>query len=89
MVTPTQTLVPGWNLVSVPLAGSGQTASTLLSSLTAAGLNPLEVAHWTGSGWQTLVMQSQGGTPVGTDFPLDAQSGYFVFVQNGGPWPAG
>ncbi len=54
-----------------------------------SGLNPLEVAHWTGNGWQTLVMPAQGGTPMGTDFPLDAQSGYFVFVQNGGPWPAG
>ena len=88
VLTPTQTLVAGWNLVGAPLAGSGQTASSLLSSLAAAGLQPSEVAAWTGTSWQTLVQPAQG-PPVGSDFALNAQEGYFVYVQNSGPWPTG
>ncbi len=84
-VAPTITLTAGWNLIATPTASNGQTASTLLDSLTNAGLAPLEAAHWTGSAWQTLV-QTSPGTYQGTDFPLNTQQGYFVYVQNPGPW---
>ncbi len=86
-VAPPLTLTAGWNLVGVPAASSGQTASTLLSSLTAAGLAPLEAANWTGSTWQTL-LQTGPGTYQGTDFGLSGEQGYFVYVQQGGSWTA-
>ena len=84
---PTQTLTAGWNLIGLPTASGGQTASALLSNLTAEGRAPLEVASWTGTGWQTLV-QTAPGAYLGTDFTLSPQQGYFVYVQNSGSWPA-
>lgn len=84
VLRPTLALSVGWNLIGLPTAGASQTASTLLNSLTAAGLNPVEVAHWTGGGWQTLVRR-QGGD-VGANFAISPGEGYFVFVQHSGAW---
>ncbi len=86
-VAPTLTLTPGWNLIGVPTASGAQMANDLLNSLTTAGLSPLEVASWTGSGWQTDV-QIGLGSYTGTNFGLNPGQGYFVYVQNSGNWVA-
>ncbi len=82
VLRPTLALSVGWNLIGLPTAGASQTASTLLNSLTAAGLNLAEVARWTGGEWPTL-LRRQGGD-MGADFAISPEEGYFVFVQHSG-----
>ncbi len=84
---PLLTLSAGWSLVGLPTAVVGQTARDLLSSLNAAGLQPVEAAHWAGDHWETLTLMGPS-TFSGTNFPLDQQSGYFVYNANGGAWQA-
>ena len=76
---PTQALQIGWNLVAVPLASPGQTATDLLNSLSA--LQPLEAASWTGADW--LVQQPSDSV---SRFTLNRTSGYFVYLQQSGSW---
>jgi len=72
-------LQAGWNLVAVPLASPGQTATDLLNSLSA--LQPIEAASWAGASW--LVQQTTDPPP---GFTLSRTAGYFVYLQQGGSW---
>ncbi len=80
---PRLTLTPGWNLIGMPTVAPGSQAHGLLNSLNAAGLAPIEAASWLSTLWQV----AQWPTPDPTsDFTLSPTAGYFVYVQNGGPW---
>ena len=78
--SPSVTLTVGWNLIGVPTA-AGEPAISLLHAL--AAYAPVEAAAWAGSSWQ---VQQPSVTPA--VFTLGPQSGYFVYVQSGGPWVA-
>jgi len=79
--SPSVTLTVGWNLIGVPTA-AGEPATSLLHSL--AAYAAVEAAAWAGSSsWQAL---QPSVTPA--VFTLGPQSGYFVYVQSGGPWVA-
>ncbi len=82
---PTLTLTTGWNLIGLPTVPTTETADEVMASMAEAGLAPLEIADWSGNAWQTRV-QTMPGTYVGTDFAVNRQKGYFVYVQNGGAW---
>ena len=80
---PRLTLTPGWNLIGMPTVAPGSQAHGLLNSLNAAGLAPIEAASWLSTLWQV----AQWPTPDPTsDFTVSPTAGYFVYVQNGGPW---
>lgn len=74
-----RTLQAGWNLIAVPLASTGQTATNLLASL--SGLQPIEAASWAGASW--LVQQITDPPP---GFTLSRTAGYFAYIQQGGSW---
>ena len=73
-------LQTGWNLVAVPLASTGQTATDLLNSLST--LQPIEAASWAGNSW----LVHQPTDPPQSAFPLSRTAGYFVYLQQSGTW---
>jgi hypothetical protein len=70
----------GWNLVSVPYPGC-MTAATMLSQLSAAGLDSQEVATVSGGAWQTYLT-----TGSGASFAITPDIGVMVLVGSSGSW---
>lgn len=73
-------LVHGWNLISVPYPGS-MTAATVISQLNAAGLNPQEIAAWSGGSWQTYLANG-----TGTNGTISCEQGFMALVSSSGTW---
>lgn len=79
----TTTLVTGWNLIGVPAPSSGETSLNVLAGVASAGAQPLEMAAWTGTGWQ-VTLAGQSSSP----FPIRAGAGYFIYAQQNAIWTA-
>jgi len=82
--SPSLALQAGWNLIGAPSATGVISASTLLTSLSAANLAPQEVASWLGNSWQ-VCLQASVCTP---DFVVAPGQGYFVYLGASGAWQA-
>jgi YD repeat-containing protein len=72
----TEALSAGWNLVGLP-ASSGELASGILASLTAAGAAPLAIERWATTGWEVL-SQLSPGVYTGSDFTIAPTDAYFI-----------
>jgi hypothetical protein len=74
-------LAAGWNLVAFPSVPAGQTAETLLQSMSAQGIKVLEIDRWSGGSWNAHLT----GLPFG-DYPIEAGAAYFIRASQAGAW---
>lgn len=75
-------LVPGWNLITLPLNPLVPfTSETILQNLQSQGIACVEIMEWLNGGWNSHEI----GLPFG-DFPLALGRGYFVRCNLGGAW---
>ena len=81
-ITQTVSLLPGLNLITLPLTPtSTQTAYGLISGITGAK----EIFSWGGSSWGSSAFDASG-TTSGTDFNLALGKGYMLNVGVTGNW---
>ncbi len=72
-------LVPGWNMIVMPLTGPGRMASDLLPEVAGS----LTIAHWSAEngGWVNLTADGSGA-----DFELPSGSGFWIRMSGTGSW---
>ena len=76
-------LVPGWNLIAIPVQRTSvYTAQAALDELNALGGNCSEVDRWLDGGWDAHI----NGLPF-NDFDLAPGQGYFVQCASAVTWP--